>query len=204
MLSCDPAVESAEKREVQQLRPVGVVSWLQKLGGRVLLESARELVKSSNAYACRHRFSLDRAVMPLLLAADRAVEWGTGIVAGMFDVASAFPSVPFGLARRARKWKLGAPRVFLGFPPLAQGRGVPRLGRVHRPQAEPHASRTSPGHMRCAACLGSGAGVLAERRGRRMGTEGVWSQTPPMTHTPRTAPAAEEKHPIHQAEGRAR
>lgn len=50
--------------------------------------------------------------MRLLLAAERAVEWGAGMVVGAFDMGSAFPGVPLALARRALQRKIVARRAF--------------------------------------------------------------------------------------------
>lgn len=77
-----------------------MVSGLQTLLGRIVVEAAREdlAVRPTNAYAFRREASLHRALMPLLLAADWAREWGDQMVVATLDVKAAFPSVPLSWA----------------------------------------------------------------------------------------------------------
>lgn len=55
-----------------------------------MTEAARPniVVERARAFAYRQGVSLDRAVVPLILVADRAKEWGTELVIATFDVAA--------------------------------------------------------------------------------------------------------------------
>lgn len=71
-------VDGARKDRGRTAPPHGVVYGLRKLLGRSVIETAREdlEVRHRNTSAFRRRASLDRALMPLLLAAEGAKERG--------------------------------------------------------------------------------------------------------------------------------
>lgn len=88
-------LKAPEKTEARQLHPIGVVSGLQKLRRRSAIEAARGDIEvgHTDAYAFKRGASVDKALIPLLLAAERAKEWVDQMVVATLDVKAAFPSV---------------------------------------------------------------------------------------------------------------